>query len=157
MWARTLCPLSSSTLKKAFGSDSTTVPSISMAPSFLGMSSALRCLSRCRGRGHGLLGLARLLVTFVLVLIVRRHGHCWSCRDPCGHRVRLPPMPGSWFRNPPDTGGPARCLPSRCKLTLHAGWQLMGRSKVYATLADNANPGHTDRKSTRLNSSHLVI
>src|SRR6516165_6007854 len=42
MWARTLCPLSSSTRKKAFGSDSTTVPSISMAPSFLGMSSALR-------------------------------------------------------------------------------------------------------------------
>src|SRR6266568_4851051 len=43
MWARTLCPLSSSTLKKALGSDSTTVPSISMAPSFLGMSSALHC------------------------------------------------------------------------------------------------------------------
>src|SRR6185437_6360595 len=42
MWARTLCPLSSSTLKNAFGSDSTTVPSISMAPSFLGISSALR-------------------------------------------------------------------------------------------------------------------
>src|SRR6266705_1493041 len=42
MWARTLCPLSSSTLKKALGSDSTTVPSISMAPSFLGISSALR-------------------------------------------------------------------------------------------------------------------
>src|SRR5271166_1090846 len=44
MWARTLCPLSSSTLKKAFGSDSTTVPSISMAPSFLAMPSALRYL-----------------------------------------------------------------------------------------------------------------
>src|ERR1700760_468823 len=42
MWASTLCPLSSSTLKKAFGRDSTTVPSISMAPSFLGMSSAFR-------------------------------------------------------------------------------------------------------------------
>src|SRR5215472_1659701 len=42
MWARTLCPLSSSTRKKAFGSDSTILPSISMAPSFLGMSSALR-------------------------------------------------------------------------------------------------------------------
>src|ERR1700689_20294 len=42
MWARTLCPLSSSTRKKALGSDSTTVPSISMAPSFLGMYSALR-------------------------------------------------------------------------------------------------------------------
>jgi hypothetical protein len=37
--------LSSSTLKKAFGSDSTTVPSISMAPSFLAMPSALRYLS----------------------------------------------------------------------------------------------------------------
>src|SRR5215469_9963366 len=45
MWARTLCPLSSSTLKKAFGSDSTTVPSISMAPSFLAMPSALYYLS----------------------------------------------------------------------------------------------------------------
>jgi hypothetical protein len=33
--------LSSSTLKKAFGNVSTTVPSISMAPSFLGISSAL--------------------------------------------------------------------------------------------------------------------
>src|SRR5579875_3420955 len=42
MWARTLCPLSSSTRKNALGSGSTTVPSISMAPSFLGMSSALR-------------------------------------------------------------------------------------------------------------------
>src|SRR5690606_16576367 len=41
MWASTLCPLSSSTLNMAFGSDSMTVPSISMAPSFLGMSSAL--------------------------------------------------------------------------------------------------------------------
>jgi hypothetical protein len=34
--------LSSSTRKKAFGNVSTTVPSISMAPSFLGISSALR-------------------------------------------------------------------------------------------------------------------
>src|ERR1700753_2095750 len=41
MWASTLCPLSSSTRKKALGKVSTTVPSISMAPSFLGMSSAL--------------------------------------------------------------------------------------------------------------------
>jgi hypothetical protein len=35
--------LSSSTRKKALGSDSTILPSISMAPSFLGMSSALCC------------------------------------------------------------------------------------------------------------------
>jgi hypothetical protein len=40
--------LSSSTRKKAFGSDSTTVPSISMAPSFLGMSSALRFVVMAR-------------------------------------------------------------------------------------------------------------
>jgi hypothetical protein len=33
--------LSSSTLNMALGRDSMTVPSISMAPSFLGMSSAL--------------------------------------------------------------------------------------------------------------------
>src|SRR6266702_4171218 len=53
MWAKTLCPLSSSTRKKAFGSDSTILPSISMAPSFLGISSALRswpaqCPADCR-------------------------------------------------------------------------------------------------------------
>src|SRR5436305_12584416 len=46
MWASTLCPLSSSTRKKAFGSDSTTVPSISMAPSFLGISSAFHFIGR---------------------------------------------------------------------------------------------------------------
>ena len=37
-----LVPVVSSTRKKALGNVSTTVPSISMAPSFLGMSSALR-------------------------------------------------------------------------------------------------------------------
>src|SRR3954466_7145308 len=41
MWARTLCPLLSSTRNMAFGSASTTVPSISITPSFFGMSSAL--------------------------------------------------------------------------------------------------------------------
>ena len=41
-----LVPVVDSTLKKAFGSDSTTVPSISIAPSFLGISSALRCSCR---------------------------------------------------------------------------------------------------------------
>src|SRR6266849_4607260 len=43
MCASTLCPLSSSTRKKALGSDSTTVPSISVAPSLLGIYSALHC------------------------------------------------------------------------------------------------------------------
>src|ERR1700689_3610519 len=52
MWARTLCPLSSSTRNKALGSDSTTVPSISMAPSFLGMSSALRSMVMVRARAR---------------------------------------------------------------------------------------------------------
>src|SRR3954465_13212721 len=40
MWAGTLCPLLSSTRNIAFGSASTTVPSISITPSFFGMSSA---------------------------------------------------------------------------------------------------------------------
>src|SRR3954447_20959161 len=40
MWARTLCPLLSSTRNIAFGRASTTVPSISITPSFFGMSSA---------------------------------------------------------------------------------------------------------------------
>src|SRR5829696_10579252 len=41
MWARTLWPLDSSTLNMAFGRASTTVPSISMTPSFFGIASAL--------------------------------------------------------------------------------------------------------------------
>src|SRR3954452_15938322 len=41
MWARTLCPLLSSTRNIAFGRASTTVPSISITPSFFGMSSLL--------------------------------------------------------------------------------------------------------------------
>src|SRR5215470_3868260 len=78
MWARTLCPLSSSTLKKALGSDSTTVPSISMAPSFLGISSALHCclLVSC-------LLLSCLLVVLVLVvpvLVVPGTGWLSRCR-----------------------------------------------------------------------------
>src|SRR3954470_6501504 len=40
MCAKTLCPFASSTRNMAFGSDSTTDPSISIAPSFFGMSSA---------------------------------------------------------------------------------------------------------------------
>src|SRR5687768_16817489 len=43
MWARTLCPLLSSTRNIAFGRASTTVPSISITPSFFGMSSAICC------------------------------------------------------------------------------------------------------------------
>src|SRR4029079_19015365 len=41
MWARTLCPLLSSTRNIALGRASTTVPSISITPSFFGMSSAI--------------------------------------------------------------------------------------------------------------------
>src|SRR3954454_2542693 len=41
MWARTLWPLLSSTRNIAFGRASTTVPSISITPSFFGMSSLL--------------------------------------------------------------------------------------------------------------------
>src|SRR6185437_13346389 len=44
MWARTLCPLLSSTRNMALGSGSTTLPSTSMAPSFLAMSSAFPAL-----------------------------------------------------------------------------------------------------------------
>src|SRR3954451_16726286 len=44
MWARTLCPLLSSTRNIALGRASTTVPSISITPSFFGMSSTIRCL-----------------------------------------------------------------------------------------------------------------
>src|SRR5215207_1234548 len=40
MWASTRCPLDSSTRNIALGRGSTTRPSTSMAPSFLGMSSA---------------------------------------------------------------------------------------------------------------------
>src|SRR5680860_732235 len=43
MWARTLWPLLSSTRNIAFGRASTTVPSISITPSFFGMSSAICC------------------------------------------------------------------------------------------------------------------
>src|ERR671911_2743727 len=39
MWARTLCPLLSSTRNIAFGRASTIVPSISMTPSFLAIPS----------------------------------------------------------------------------------------------------------------------
>src|SRR6188472_1382456 len=41
MWARTLWPLLSSTRNIAFGRASETVPSISITPSFFGMSSAI--------------------------------------------------------------------------------------------------------------------
>src|SRR5919202_2930760 len=52
MWARTLWPLLSSTRNIALGRASTTVPSISMTPSFLGMSSAflLTALAGCPAR-----------------------------------------------------------------------------------------------------------
>src|SRR4051812_878841 len=43
MWAGTLCPLVSSTRNMAFGRASTTEPSISITPSFFGMSSTIRC------------------------------------------------------------------------------------------------------------------
>src|SRR5690606_33701098 len=50
MWARTLWPLSSCTLNMAFGSDSTTVPSISMAPSFLAKIPRVSLIDRLRLR-----------------------------------------------------------------------------------------------------------
>src|SRR6476620_6145798 len=50
MWARTLCPLLSSTRNMAFGRASTTVPSISITPSFFGMSSTI-CWSNGPLRG----------------------------------------------------------------------------------------------------------
>src|SRR6476620_4279037 len=59
MWARTLCPLLSSTRNMAFGRASTTVPSISITPSFFGMSSTIcwsvvyRVVHRARGTGPG--------------------------------------------------------------------------------------------------------
>src|SRR5262245_41211605 len=52
MWARTLCPLVSSTRNIAFGRASTTVPSISITPSFFGMSSAIRSLVFYRRPGN---------------------------------------------------------------------------------------------------------
>ena len=45
--ARTLCPLLSSTRNIAFGRASTTVPSISITPSFFGMSSAISARHCC--------------------------------------------------------------------------------------------------------------
>src|SRR5580658_975102 len=88
MWARTLCPLSSSTRKKAFGSDSTTVPSISMAPSFLGISSALHC-SACAP------ALAPKLLVGPVCLVLP----VWSC---ClillvwSYRLVVPPGRAAW-------------------------------------------------------------
>src|SRR3712207_7997068 len=57
MWASTLCPLVSSTRKNAFGRASTTVPSISMTPSFLAMSSAIVPGVSTRARGAGRAGM----------------------------------------------------------------------------------------------------
>src|SRR3954469_2433553 len=54
MCARTRCPLASSTRNMAFGNGSPTRPSISMAPSFFGMSSGL-CLNPWRMRACKLL------------------------------------------------------------------------------------------------------
>src|SRR5437763_3160956 len=47
MWASTLWPLLSSTRNMALGRASTTVPSISITPSFLGMSSAFLLTAPC--------------------------------------------------------------------------------------------------------------
>src|ERR1022692_3847564 len=127
MWARTLCPLSSSTLKKAFGSDSTTVPSISMAPSFLGMSSALHCWLVDPGcPGHPVLhGRAAALVA--------------DRTTAQRKQLRVASHSGMRSRTAPETGGPVETgtHPARG----HGGRQLYGPHQSLLEPGPQCEPG----------------
>src|SRR4051812_31318034 len=81
MWARTLWPLLSSTRNIAFGRASTTVPSISITPSFFGMSSTICRSVDYRGPGTSAPGGAVDLVQPPVNLIPGTH-------EPLGRVIR---------------------------------------------------------------------